>query len=249
MEDSLKRKLSRGDLLIGTIITLPSPEIAEIFRSCGFDWLFVDLEHGSLSVGDAQAILQAASPDLPCAVRVPASDEAWMKRVLDIGSAGIIVPMVRTAEEVEKSVRLCKYTPEGIRSVGIARAHGYGRNFHEYVASANDETAVIVQIEHVDAVNDIENILEVPGIDCLFVGPYDLSASMGKTGLTTYPEVQAAISHVRDCAERAKMPLGIFGATTDVVEPYIRSGYTLIAVSMDTMLIGNAAGKITDSLK
>ena len=97
--------------------------------------------------------------------------------------------------------------------------------------------------------DNIENILKVSGIDCLFVGPYDLSASMGKIGLITDPDVQSAISQVKKCAEKAKIPLGIFGTTAEAVKPYIQSGYTLIAVCMDTMLIGGAAKNITDLLK
>jgi len=180
---------------------------------------------------------------------VPSIDEAWIKKALDIGACGIIVPQIRTPEEAETSVRLCRYPPVGVRSVGIARAQRYGMNFQEYVASANDETAVIIQIEHIDAVNKIEEIVEVPGIDCFFIGPYDLSASLGKTGLINDPDVQNAILHVKQCVERAKVPLGIFGATADAVNPYIRSGYTLIAVSMDTMMLGSGAKTITSSLK
>jgi len=202
-----------------------------------------------LSIRDAQGILQASAPHIPCVVRVPTNDEVWIKKALDIGSCGIIVPRVRTTQEAETSVRLCKYPSEGIRSVGIARAQGYGLNFQKYVGSANDETAVIIQIEHVDAVNNIENIMQVSGIDCLFIGPYDLSASMGKTGNISDPDIQNAILHVKNCAEHAKTPLGIFGATAEAVSPYIQSGYTLIAVGIDTILIGNAAKTITDSLK
>ena len=249
MNESFKRKLTRGDLLVGSIITLPSPEIAEIFGLSGFDWLFVDLEHSALSIKDAQVILQAAAPQIPCVIRVPSRNEAWIKKALDIGSSGIIVPQVMTAEEAERAVRLCKYPPKGLRSVGIARAQGYGEKFQEYVVSANDETAVIIQIEHIDAVDNIESILKVSGIDCLFVGPYDLSASMGKIGLTTDPDVQNAISQVKKCAEQAKIPIGIFGATADAVKPYIQSGYTLIAVCIDTLLLGKAAKNITDLLK
>lgn len=248
MKMSFKRKLIRGDLLVGTIITLPSPEITEIFCLSGFDWLFVDLEHSALNIKDAQVILQAAS-EVPCVIRVASGEEVRIKKALDIGASGIIVPRIRTTEAAEMSVRLCKYPPEGIRSVGISRAQQYGQNFQEYITSANDKTAVVIQIEHIDAVNDIENILSISGIDALFIGPYDLSASMGKTGDITDPDVQNAILHVKNCAERAKIPLGIFGVTADALNPYIQSGYTLLAVSMDTMLVGNAAKNITDLLK
>ncbi len=249
MAESFRSKLSRGDLFIGTLLTLPSPEIAEIFCASGFDWLFVDIEHGPMDMLDAQRILQAATSRVPCVVRVPALEEVWIKKALDIGSAGIIVPQVRTVEEAQTSVRLCKYPPAGTRSVGISRAHGYGQNFMEYIARADEEIAVIIQIEHVDAVKNVENILKVPGIDCLFVGPYDLSASMGKTGLVDDSEVQDAISHVQRCAAGAGIPLGVFGATAEAVSRYIRSGYTLIAAGMDTLLLGGAARSLTRAIE
>jgi 4-hydroxy-2-oxoheptanedioate aldolase len=246
---SFQRKLVRHDLLAGAIITLPSPEIAEIFSLSGLDWLFVDMEHSALTFQDAQRILQTAAPKVPCLIRVPANDAVWIKKALDIGASGIIVPQVKTADDAVRAVRWGKYPPAGDRSVGIARAQGYGATFGEYVASANDETAVVIQIEHIDAVDDIDNILKVPGIDAVFIGPYDLSASMGKTGRTTDTDVQQAISRVKACAERARMPLGIFGATAEAVQPYIREGYTLIAAGIDTMLIHAAAKNITAVLK
>ncbi len=249
MTASFRKKLARQDRLIGVIMTLPSPEIAEILALSGMDWLFVDLEHSALSIRDAQAILQAAEPETPCVVRAPSTDEIWMKKILDIGASGVIVPQIRTAEDAAAAVRFCKYPPEGSRSVGIARAHGYGKKFQEYVASANEETAVILQIEHIDAVNAIEAILAVPAIDCLFVGPYDLSASMGKTGQVDHPDVRNAMSQVKHSADRAKMPMGIFGATAEAVSPFIQEGYSLIAVGMDALLMGNAAREIAAALK
>ena len=248
MNKSFRKKLIRGDLLVGTIITLSSPEIAEIFYQSGFDWLFVDLEHSALGIKDAQVVLQSAAHKTSCIIRVPLIDEVWIKKTLDIGPSGIIIPQVNTVEDVKLVMQLCKYPPEGSRSVGIARAHAYGGKFEEYVAAANAETAVIIQIEHIDAVNNIADIIRVPGIDCLFVGPYDLSASMGKTGLTTDHEVQKAISKVKQSSDQAEIPLGIFGATAGAVQPTIQDGYTLIAVGMDTMLIGEAAKNIINVL-
>jgi len=249
MKATLKKKILRHDLLVGTIISLSSPEVSEILSLSGLDWLFVDLEHSALSVREAQTILQAATPKTHCVVRVPSNDEIWIKKCLDIGAEGILVPQIRTRSDAQRAVQLCKYPPKGSRSVGVARAQGYGAKFQDYVASANDETAVILQIEHMAAVENIEMICNVSGIDALFVGPYDLSASMGKTGLTTDPDVKKAISHVTQCATRAGIPLGIFGVSEEAVKPYIENGYTLIAVGIDTMLLGEAAGKISNLLK
>lgn len=241
MNAHFKKKLIQGDLLRGTIITLSSTEIVEIFSQAGLDWLFIDLEHSALSISDAKILLQVAGNRIPCLLRVPSNNDTWIKKALDIGPSGIIVPQVHSAEDVKRAVQFCKYPPEGTRSVGIARAQGYGAKFQDYVASANDATSVIIQIEHIDAVANIEKIITVPGIDCLFIGPYDLSASMGKIGLTTDPDVQLAISKVARAAEQAQIPLGIFGATAEAVDPYIQSGYTLIAIGIDSMLIANAA--------
>lgn len=239
------QRLKRGDLLLGTIITLPSTEIAEIFLQAGFDWLFLDLEHSTLSIKDAQSIMQTVSPKVPCLVRVAANNEARIKKALDIGASGIIVPQVKTAIDAEQAVKLCKYPPEGVRSIGIARAQGYGDSFKTYVESANKEIAVILQIEHIDAVGEIENILNISGVDCLFVGPYDLSGSMGKMGLVDDDDVQNAISRVRKYAEQTGVPLGIFGTTPQAVKPYVEEGYNLITVGIDTMLISKAAKEIT----
>jgi 2-keto-3-deoxy-L-rhamnonate aldolase RhmA len=246
---AFKHRLSRGDVLVGTIVTLPSPEMVEIFCSAGFDWLFVDLEHGALGVREAQVLLQAAGEQVPCLVRVPSIDEVWIKRALDIGAAGVIASNVRSAQAARQVVRWCKYPPEGVRSVGIARAQGYGERFKEYVSSANDEVAVIIQIEHIDAVGAIEEIIAVSGIDGVFVGPYDLSASMDKMGLTTDPAVQDAIRRVKQSTRAAKIPIGIFGPTAESVKPYIQDGYTLIAVGTDTLMLVKAAKNITGALK
>ena len=247
MGGTFKERVVRGDLLVGTIITLSSAEVAEIFSLSGFNWLFVDLEHSPMNIEGAQRILQTVEPKLPCALRAPSHDEVWLKKVLDVGPSGMIVPQIRTADEVRRVIRQCKYAPEGTRRVGIGRAHGYGSKFAEYIAAANAETAVIIQIEHIDAVNDIDKIVQVPGIDCLFVGPYDLSASMGKIGQVDDPEIQAAISHVRTRAQNAKIQLGIFGATVDAVMPSIQSGFTLVAIGLDVVLLGEAARNITDA--
>lgn len=249
MTDPFKDRLTRSDVLLGTIITLPSTEVVEIVLRAGFDWLFMDLEHSAMSIRDAQRHLQVAGADIPCLVRVPSNEDIWIKQALDIGAHGVIVPQVHTADDVRRAVQAARYPPEGTRSVGIARAHGYGDGFQEYVAAANRTTAVVVQIEHVDAVADIERILEVPGVDGLFVGPYDLSASMGKPGHVSDRDVQDAIDRVTKAAGHAGIPLGIFGATAAAVEPYIRKGYTLIAVGMDIMLIGKAAKETADSCR
>jgi len=238
---SFRYKLIGGEILLGTMITLPSPEMVEIMIDVGFDWLFIDCEHGAFDASTAQSLLQAAGNRCPGVIRVPNSEDIWIKKALDIGASGIIVPQVNSAAQARAVVSSCKYPPAGSRGVGIGRAHGYGARFNEYVADANNQVAVIVQAEHSDAVNHIEEIVTVPGIDAVLIGPYDLSASLGKIGQLDDPELIAAIEKVRICCSNAGMQLGFFGINAEAVQPYIDQGYTLIAVGVDVLFASNAA--------
>jgi 2-dehydro-3-deoxyglucarate aldolase len=249
MIETFRRRLSRGDLLLGTMVSIASPEVAEILALAGFDWLFIDMEHGAIDIATAQQMLQAAGPGKPGVVRTPSRDEVWIKKCLDIGASGIIVPQVKSADDAERVIQFSRYPPLGSRSVGISRAHGYGTGFRDYVARANDEIAVILQIEHIEAVRNIEPIVKVQGIDALFVGPYDLSGSMGKIGEVNDPDVQEAIARVRDCASRAEVPLGIFALTPDSARAFIEAGFTLIAAGMDSMLLADAAREMLAPLR
>lgn len=249
MKHPLRARLLAGDLLVGTIATLAAPEVAEILAGLGFDWLFVDGEHAPLTARDAQALLQAAGPDCPCLVRVPIGDEVWIKKALDIGAAGVIVPQVHSAEQAKQVVRLCKYPPEGARGVGVARAHGYGSRFTEYLATANDQIAVVIQAESAEAVSNIDSIVEVPGIDAVLIGPYDLSSSLGKAGQVTHPVVTGAIAAIRDSCQQAGVKLGVFGLDAAAVRPFIEQGFSLIAVGIDAVFLSRAAGAALDSLQ
>ena len=249
MNSDFRDGLKNGDVLIGTLITMPVPEVAEIMVEVGFDWLFVDTEHAPFNAKDALKILQAAGDRCPCVVRIPANNEVWIKKALDIGADGIIAPQVNSAEEAERIVRLCKYPPEGARSVGIGRAHKYGLAFKEYVAKANDQVAVILQAENTNALKNISAIVRVPGIDAIFIGPYDLSASMGKMGNLNDAEVRNAIATMAECCKNAGLRLGIFADTAETAAAYIKQGFTLIAISTDGLHMALAAKKTLNSLK
>jgi 2-keto-3-deoxy-L-rhamnonate aldolase RhmA len=244
-----RERLLRGDLLVGTMITLTAPEVAEIMAGVGFDWLFVDAEHGTFEAREIQALLQAAGATTPGVVRVSAGAEVPIKKALDVGAAGIIAPQINTAEPAADVVRLAKYAPAGSRGVGIARAHGYGLRLPEYVQTANERVAVIVQAEHIEAVRNIEAIVRVPGIDAVLVGPYDLSASMGKMGQVEDVEVRQAIDRVTAACRDSGVRLGIFGVSAAAVKPYIEQGYTLIVAGVDTILLGQAARGLLAELK
>jgi 2-dehydro-3-deoxyglucarate aldolase len=219
-----RERLRNHEKLLGTMVTLPCAETAELLASFGFDWLFVDGEHGPLETGELTRILQAVNERAACIVRVPVAAEVPIKRALDLGAHGIIVPQVNTAEQAADVVRWARYPPEGARGVGLARAHGYGQRFAEYLESANREVAVVVQAEHAQAVANIESIVRVPGVDAVLLGPYDLSASLGKMGRVNDPEVVAAIGRVTGACRDARMPLGFFGVTAAAVAPYAADG-------------------------
>ncbi len=237
---SFRDKLKRGDQLLGTIVSMATPQVAELLAQAGFDWLFIDGEHAPLDDGDIQLLIQAAGAT-PCLVRIPCLDEIAIKKALDAGATGIIVPQVNTAEQAEQAVSYAKYPPMGQRGVGISRAHGYGFSFQDYLAQANDEVVVVVQAEHATAVENIEAIAATTGLDGVFIGPYDLSASLGKMGQVEDPKVIAAVDRVTAACQKAGLKLGVFGTNSEAVAPYIDRGYTLIAAATDTLLLGQSA--------
>ena len=226
------------------MITIPATEVVEVIAIAGLDWLFVDGEHGPLDTSDLRRMLSAAGNRIDCLVRVPAIDETPIKKALDLGATGIIAPQIRTAEDAERVVKFCKYPPQGSRGMGAARAHGFGLQADEYLERANRDTLVVIQIEHRDAVTNIDAIAAVPGIDCLFIGPYDLSASMGKIGQVDDAEVVAAIQKVEQVSRQNEIPLGYFGVTNESVKSQIERGFRLICVGVDAAMLGQAALRI-----
>jgi len=246
MRESFNKKIRASTPAVGTLVTLAAPEVAEILSLCGFDWLFIDAEHGTFSVAAVQQMIQAIRGDCLALVRVPENSPTWIKRILDTGCDGIIVPQVNSAEEARRAVSAAKYPPHGSRGVGIARAQGYGLSFAEYVTAANDHIAVIIQIEHIDAVSNLDEILAVEGTDGVLIGPYDLSGSMNRLGEVGSEAVQEAISLIKNkCIERA-VPFGIFVLNAELAQKEIASGCSFIAVGTDTVFLWSAA---KDTLK
>ena len=249
MSHRFRSRLAAGEKLYGTMITLPTPATAEILANAGFDWFFIDGEHGPLGTAEILGILQAVSHRVACIVRVPEAAEVPIKKMLDIGAHGIIVPQVNSAEQAADIVRWSKYSPQGSRGVGLARAHGYGATFPEYIKNANDEVAVIVQAEHADAVANIEAIAKVPGVDAIQLGPYDLSASMGKMGQIDDPEVLVALEKIFATCKEANLPVGCFGVSASNVQTDIERGSTLICAGTDTIFLSSAASRMLERLK
>lgn len=242
MPASFRARLRAGERLIAPLVTLDSPAVAELLAGVGYDWLFLDAEHAPLGTSQMQMLMQSAGAT-PCVVRIAAGEEIHVKRALDIGAAGIIAPQVNSAQHAARIVQAAKYAPDGQRGLGIARAHRYGQAVREYMATANADTAVIVQAEHKDAISQIADIVRVDGLDGVLIGPYDLSASMGRPGAVDHPDVRQAIARVRDACLERRLPIGIFGLTPDAVRPYIEQGFTMIVVGVDTVLLGQAASE------
>ena len=249
MNSSFRDKLKNKDLLLGTFLTLPSVETAEILSHAGFDWLFVDMEHGAFSVRDIQSVVMATEPRCPCVVRTPSDDDVWIKKVLDTGAAGILIPHVDSREMAERIVASCKYPPAGVRSAGLGRAQGFGLSFVEYVGSANESVAVILQIEDIEGVRQIESIVNVPGADAIFIGPYDLSGSIGKMGHVEDEEVIRHIEYVQTVCQEKSIPLGIFGMNAEAVRPYIEKGFTLITAGVDALFLSNSGKALLSELR
>ncbi len=239
-KETFRKRLLAGETLVGTLITLPSPEMAEMFSRLGFDWLFVDAEHSAMGPGHIQAILQAADSRCPCLVRVPSHEDAWIKKVLDMGPAGIIFPLVSSGAEAKRLLSLCRYPPRGRRSVGMARAHGFGTTFVDTMAHADARTAVVFQVETQEGVENAGDIAAA-GADALFVGPYDLSASLNKTGQVEDPEVLASINAVLATARKHGIPAGIFGADAHALKAHRDHGFTLLAMGTDCLFASASA--------
>ena len=240
---SLRERIRNNQPVVGSWVNTASPIAAELMSVVGFDFLTVDVEHSAVDLVRAQAIFQAIrSGNSVCAplVRLAGNAYAETKRFLDAGAAGVIAPFINSREEAMELVRAVKYPPIGMRGVGFCRANAYGLRLKESVADANDHTFVCVQIEHVDALREIDGILGVAGVDAVMIGPYDLSASMGITAQFDHPEMVAATRQILQACNRHGVAPGIHVVQPEPAEAVCRfqEGYRFIAYSLDiTMLL------------
>ena len=179
----LKLKLKRNKLNIGTWITLSDPLVPEVLAPAGFDWMCIDIEHTSLSLDQVkQLIISIENQNILPLVRVGENNHNLIKRVMDIGSAGIIVPNINNYNEAKMAINAVKYPPKGQRGMGLYKAQSYGIKLNEYIRWNKKNSIVIIQIESQEALDNIDNIFSLKEIDAFFVGPYDLSASMNIPG-------------------------------------------------------------------
>jgi 2-dehydro-3-deoxyglucarate aldolase len=237
---TLKAKLASTDLALGGWIMIGHPAVAEIMARAGFDWVAVDMEHSAMTTQQAEDLIRAIETGgKPALVRLTNNDEHLIKRVMDSGATGVIVPLVRTAEDARQAVDALYYPPKGRRGVGLARAQKYGAGFMSYREWLDREAVCIVQIEHIEAIKNCEAILSVPNVDGYLLGPYDISASMGLAGQLEHPNVIGAIATVRKTAKKMEKSGGIHIVEPDEVKlrQAIEQGFNFIAYSIDTRII------------
>ena len=237
--NALKQKLRAGGIAVGCFVGYPSAETVEICGLAGYDFVLIDAEHGPITPESAyHMVLAAEASGTTPLVRVWQNAQPVILRYLDSGAAGVMVPQVNSADEAAAVVRAVKYHPHGRRGMAGVRAAGFGvrQSLPEYIEEANQETMVIVQVENVRAVEALPQILEVPGIDVLFVGPADLSQSMGFPGQLDHPEVQATIDHIIKTAEGHDVTLAMIAGSAEVANREIARGFRMIGASAGALL-------------
>lgn len=236
----VKTDISGKKMSFGSWIQIPNVFTAEIMARSGFDWLAIDLEHGMINLETAFQLIQVidCSGVIPL-VRLHANDESTIRRVMDAGAGGVIVPMVNTAEDAYKAVNAVKYPPLGKRSFGLGRVHDFGLGFDDYVQAINDRSIVVVQIEHIDALKNLDKILQVPGIDAIIIGPYDLSGSLGIPGQFDHNGFKEALHAIIKRVKKSPVALGmhIVHPTERELQERQSEGFTFIGLGMDTIFL------------
>lgn len=232
-------KLKRGKVALGTVVSFLDPAVTELVAE-DLDFVWIDMEHSLQTLPTLQGHLMATKGTHAAPlVRVPWNDPVLIKPVLDCGAAGVIIPMVRTAEDARRAVAACLYPPNGVRGYGPRRPSRYGRlSGPSFCQESNDRMICILQIEHVDAIENFDAIATVPGVTSLAIGPNDLSGSMGHIGEPTHPEVVTAIESVLKKADGLGLPVGIaIGPDPKAIKEWIDKGIRWVAVGSDASLL------------
>lgn len=238
---SIRQALQDGKLSVGSWMQIPHPSVAEIMGQAGYDWVAVDMEHGAIGVHQLPDLFRALElgGTLPL-VRLAHSEPKDCKQALDAGAGGVVVPMVESASQLVRVRDACRWPPAGTRGVGFSRANLFGKHFDAYAKEAQ-APLLVAMIEHVRAVDNLTEILQVPGLDAILVGPYDLSASMGKTGQFDDPDFEVVMERIRELSRAQGVPSGVHVVTPDIssFEQRIAQGYRFIAYSIDAVFLNS----------
>lgn len=249
---SLKQKLKNKELTIGSWVTIGHPSVVEVMANAGFEWLVIDIEHTSIDLTMVQILISTIqSKGLKALIRVSKNEEVVIKRALDMGADGIIVPMITNGDDAQKAVDYAKYPPIGKRGVGLFRAQNYGLSFNEYKKWVNDELVIIAQVEHYLAAENIESIITTEGIDGIIIGPYDLSGSLGYPGEYNRSEVKEAINKILLACDKHNIPSGFHVIETDTskISEKIKQGCTFLAYSLDFLFLLNSSKAGMENIK
>ncbi|OEF04574.1 HpcH/HpaI aldolase family protein [Vibrio genomosp. F10] len=253
---SLKRKLQLNKLTLGSWVTIGHPAIVDIMASAGFEWLVIDMEHTSIDLETAHNLISSVQANgMKALVRVSKNEEVIIKRVLDMGADGLVVPMVKSRIDALRAIDYAKYPPIGKRGVGLFRAQKYGLGFEGYKKWVEDELVIIAQIEHYEAVNNIEEIVDTDGIDGVIIGPYDLSGSLGYPGEYHREDVKEGIAKVLSVCKEKSIPSGFHVIESDPEKllERVNEGCTFLAYSLDFFFLGDSVrvgmSKIKESLQ
>lgn len=236
----LKQKFANRELTFGGWISYREPGIAETLALAGFDFIAIDMEHTTISIDDANRIITSVQSEGGiCIPRQVSHNNDYMKPMLEAGADGIMMPLVNTPQEASNILRNFKFTPKGNRSFGVNRAHGYGFNFDRYISTWNDSGLFIIQIETIDAVENIENILKIKDIDAVMIGPYDISGSLNVPGQTNHPKVREAGKRVVDACEKAGVSCmtQVADVSASAVQDAIDQGFTSIVLGSDLFVL------------
>ncbi len=251
-KNKLKYKLKNNIQTYGSWITISSPIIPEIMSIAKFDWLCVDLEHSSIDLNDLLSIIiSIENNNIAPIVRVGENNPNLIKRVMDIGAYGVIVPNIKSREEALKAVESVKYPPAGNRGVGLFKAQKFGSEFEKYTRWLKNESVVILQIEHIDAVKKIDEIFSVKGIDAYMIGPYDLSGSINKTGKLNDPMMKSLINKIIKAGKKYSITAGIHSVSPDPKDAikFKKNGFKFLSISLDSIFLSNKAKSTLDEIK
>ena len=252
MTKKIKEAMKSGKAVNGCWINLFSPLVAEIVANAGYDSVLIDLEHGQGGELDAISMMQAVQgQDCAALLRVPVNDPVWLKRVLDAGVHGVMVPAVNDAEDAKAAVAACRYPPQGIRGMAatVVRASRFGMDWQDYVARAADELLIMCQVESAKAVENVSAIADVEGVDMLFIGPFDLSASLGFLGQPDHESVMTSIAKVEAAAKAAGKLLGGIPTPGRSAQALYDAGYDLVLADADVSLLRDAACASVEGLR
>ena len=247
----VKSKLREGKPVFGVVMSTPSLGNMQVLSRAGFDWVWIDMEHGPINLESAHALILATqgTPAIPI-VRIPWKEEWMAKRVMDAGAMGVVFPFIKTREEAEAAVAAVKYPPQGVRGFSPAlAAHRQGLPLADYPAWANENILCLLLIEHREAVEHIDAILSVSGIDAAIIGHMDLSGSYGLLGQITHPDVAGAMAEVLAAGKRHNVPVGIAATTPEAIQKCLGEGFGWISMGSDVTILAGAVNQLLATIR